>query len=155
MNRKHRMESPKDHRRIEEQEIEANIAGIAEAVNTMNLDRYGKLITADFVNMNKDMEGVVTSTVGRSERLDVLRDFFESNPYRTNATMTPREIVVDGSRAFARIDGILKLSPKEGVDLQGFTLTLDLYLFYVRDEEMGWLSERSIGLEKTRTENAT
>ena len=148
------MESPEARVRAGEEAVKANIAGIAEAVNAMNLEKYGKLITEDFVNMNRDMEGVVTSTVGRRERLDVLSNFFESNPYRTNATMTPREVVVDGDRAFARIDGTLKLSPKEGVDLQGFTLTVDLYLFYIRDRELGWLSERSIGLEMARTQNA-
>lgn len=149
------MESTEDQGSAEEDAVAANIAGIAEAVNTMNLEKYGKLITEDFVNMNKDMEGVVTSTVGRRARLDVLREFFESNPYQIRATMTPREVVVDGNRAFARIDGILELSPKKGIDLQGFTLKLDLYLFYVRDGDMGWLSERSIGLEKTRTDSAS
>ena len=48
--------------------IEANIAGIAHAVNSKNLDIYGRLVTDDFLNMNRDLDGTVTSTVGRQSR---------------------------------------------------------------------------------------
>ncbi len=134
-------------------EVEANIVGIAEAVNAMDLEKYGKLITADFVNMNEDLHGEMTSTTGRQARLDVLRTFFDKSPYATKATMKPSVIHIHGDRAFACVDGTLQLVPKDGTDLRGFTLTLDLYLFFLKEKEHGWLSERSMGIERTRTDD--
>ena len=131
--------------------IEANILGIATAVNDEDLAKYGSLVTEDFVNINKDVNGEVTSTVGRQARLDVLQSFFDHAPLKTQVSMTPLEIIVDGDHAFAHIDGILKLEPKED-SVRGFTLSVDLYLFYYKDDKLGWLSERSFGVETKRVD---
>ena len=132
------------------QEIEANIAGIAQAVNTKNLELYGQLVTEDFLNMNRDLDGEVTSTVGRQSRLDLLTEFFQHSPFDIRATMEATEIHADRKSAFAKIDGVLQFTPKPEVTLEGFTLYLDLFLFYTLDENLGWLSERSMGIEKGR-----
>ena len=132
------------------QEIEENIAGIAQAVNTQDLEMYGRLVTEDFLNMNQSLDGEVTSTVGRQSRLDLLKEFFEQSPFEIQATMTASGIFVDGQKGFAKIDGMLEFKPKPESTLDGFTLYLDLYLFYTRDEQLGWLSERSMGIEKHR-----
>ncbi len=132
--------------------IAANIAGIANAVNDRNLAQYGSLVSEDFVNMNRDLEGKVTTTVGRQARLDVLAGSFEHSPYDIHAEMIPRDISLEGDRAFAQIDGTLTLTPKPATDLTGFRLTVDLYLFYLKDEALGWLSERSMGYERARAE---
>ena len=132
--------------------IRTNIAQIAEAVNAMDLDRYGSLVTADFVNMNQDLQGRLSSTVGRQARLDVLRTFFEHSPYRTTVTMLPSEVHVHGARGFARVDGTAKLTPKEPGELSGYGLKLDIYLFFHNVEGCGWQSERSMGIEKARTD---
>lgn len=132
--------------------VAANIAGIAAAVNGMDLEKYGSLVTDDFVNMNQDLDGKVTTTVGRQARLDVLERSFRHNPFNIHAEMIPREISIAGDRAFARIDGTLTLTPKENTDSAGFSLTVDLHLFYLKDHELGWRSERSMGYERARKE---
>jgi hypothetical protein len=133
--------------------IAANIAQIAEAVNTMNLDKYGSSVTADFVNMNKNLLGQITSTVSRQARLDALKMLFESSPYTATASMKPSEIYFDGDRGFARVDGSLKMTAKEKTDLSSYTLTLDLYLSFHKVEGHGWQSERSMGIETSRTDD--
>jgi ketosteroid isomerase-like protein len=133
--------------------VRANIAQIAEAINEQNLNKYGSLVTTDFVNMNKDLQGGLTTTFSRQERLDVLKVYFENNPFITNAKMEATEVFADGDRAFAHIDGILKLTPKKGSELSGFTLFIDLYLCFHKADELGWLSERSMGIEKSRSDD--
>ncbi|MFT4713938.1 MAG: ketosteroid isomerase-like protein, partial [Candidatus Azotimanducaceae bacterium] len=83
--------------------VRANIAQIAEAINEQNLNKYGSLVTTDFVNMNKDLQGGLTTTFSRQERLDVLKVYFENNPFITNAKMEATEVFADGDRAFAHI----------------------------------------------------
>ena len=131
-------------------DIEVNIAGIAQAVNSQDLDLYGRLVTEDFLNMNRGLDGEVTSTVGRQSRLDLLEQFFAQSPFDIKATMKASGIYIDGPKAFAQIDGMLEFKPKQVGNLDGFTLYLDLYLFYTFDEQLGWLSERSMGIEKDR-----
>lgn len=138
---------------LAEDDVRANIAQIAEAVNEKNLVKYGNLVTTDFVNMNKDLQGALTTTFSRQGRLDVLKIFFENSPFITNATMEATEVFVDSDRAFAHIDGILKLTPKEGSELSGFTLFIDLYLCFHKVKDLGWLSERSMGIEKSRLDD--
>lgn len=132
--------------------ITANVAQIAEAVNTKNLELYGSCVTADFVNMNKNLHGEITSTVTRQERLDALKMLFESSPFTATASMQPSEIYSDGDRGFARVHGTLKMTAKETTELSSFTLTLDLYLSFLKIEGRGWQSERSMGLETSRTD---
>ena len=133
-----------------DKQIEANIAGIAQAVNTKNLANYGQLVTEDFLNMNRDLDGEVTSTVGRQSRLDLLEKFFEHSPFEIRATMKASGIHVDGQKAFAQVDGVLEFRPKNEGSLDAFKLYLDLFLFYTLDEQLGWLSERSMGIETRR-----
>ena len=135
-----------------EEAVASNIAQIAAAVNSMDLHKYGSLVTADFVNMNQDLQGNVTSTVGRQARLDVLQAFFADSPFATRATMIPSDIFIDGNRAFAQVDGTLQLTPKTESAPRGFTLTLQLFLFFLKTEEGHWQSERSMGIELSRSD---
>lgn len=146
------MTNPKEQPSAEDG-ITANIAQIAEAINTMNLDKYGSSVTADFVNMNKNLQGEITSTVSRQGRLDALKTLFESSLYTATASMRPSEIHLDGDRGFARVDGRLKMTAKENTELSSYTLTLDLYLSFHKVEGRGWLSERSLGIETSRTDD--
>jgi hypothetical protein len=112
---------------------------------------YGRLVTEDFLNMNRSLDGEITSTVGRQSRLDILKEFFEQSPFDIQATMKASGIYIDGPKAFAQIDGMLEFKPKREANLDGFTPCLDLYLFYTLDDQFGWLSERSMGIEKHRS----
>ena len=135
-----------------EDRIRANVAQIAEAVNTTDLEKYGRSVTDDFVDMNRNLRGEVTSTVGRQARLDVLKAAFEHGPHTIKALMDPVEIAVDGDRGFARVDGTLTLTPKKQGSAGGFSLTLDIYLFFRNVEGRGWQCERSMGIEKSRAD---
>ena len=136
-----------------EDAIRANIAAIADAVNTMDLDRYGSQVTDDFVNMNRSLDGELTSTVGRQARLDILKTLFEISPFAVKATMVPLDVHAVGDRGFAQVDGTLRLTPKRDGEASGYTLKLDLYLFFCNVEGRGWLSERSMGIEKSRADD--
>ena len=130
--------------------IRRNIDGIAEAINTQNLDLYGRLVTDDFVNMNTDVEGVVTSTVGRQARLDLLRAMFDRGPYGIEAKMNVTTVHADGNHAFAHVDGLLTLRAKAQGAAADAEVALDIYLtFVLRDGT--WLGERSLGVERSRT----
>ena len=76
--------------------IRANLARIAEAINTVNLDLYAENVTTDLVNMTVNLEGEVTTTVSRQARIDELTASFETSPFVRNAAMEPLEILVDG-----------------------------------------------------------
>ena len=103
--------------------------------------------------MNKDLQGETTSTVSRQARLDALKMLFESSPYTATVLMKSSEIYFDEDRGFARVDGTLKMTAKEESELSSYTLTLDLYLSFLRVEGQGWQSERSMGIETSRTED--
>ena len=143
--------------RAEEQSAEdgirANIAQIVEAINDKDLDKYGSLVTPDLVNMTKHgLGGELISTVSRQERLDELRTSFRGTLYTSAITMQASEIFAEGDRGFARIDGTVKMTPKQ-TELSGFTQTVDLYLFYHKDKEHGWLTERSMAIMRARSDD--
>jgi hypothetical protein len=132
----------------EEDEVMANLTRIYEAVNEKDLDKYRDNVTVDLVNMTRHENGDVTSTVGAQTRLDELETFYETSPYTRNALMVPVEILVDGDRAFALIDGTLKFIPKPKTAVRGYTLKVDLYLFFHKVKEYGWQTERSMAVVK-------
>lgn len=133
--------------------IRENISQIANAVNTQDLEKYAKLVVEDFVNMNKDLQGNITTTFSRQERLDVLVVFFEKSPFTIKAAMVPTQVFADRDRAFAHVDGVLRMTPNAGSDLIGFTLFIDLYLTFHKVAGGVWLSERSLGVEKSRMDD--
>ena len=126
--------------------IRANLARIAEAINSKDLDKYGDNVTSDLVNMTASLQGEASSSVGSQARIDELRAFFETSPYTRHAAMDPLEILVDGDRAFALVKGTLSFTPKQGTELDEYTLTVDLHLFFRRVEEHGWQTERSMAI---------
>jgi ketosteroid isomerase-like protein len=133
--------------------IRANIAQTVEAINSQDLEKYARLATVDLVNMTKyGIDGDLISTVGRQVRLDQLEANFANNPYTTTATMTPIEILAQGERGFARIDGSLRMTPKQSGDLKAHTMKLDLYLFYLKHGEHGWQTERSMAIVRSRSD---
>jgi hypothetical protein len=78
---------------------------------------------------------------------------FENSRYTATASMKPSEIYFEGDRGLARVDGILKMAAKENTELSSYTLTVDLYLSFHKVEGHGWLSERSMGIETSRTDD--
>ncbi len=133
-----------DDKSADEEGIRANIRGIVQAINERDLEKYRVNTSADLVNMTASMDGVVTSTRGRQDRLDELQFFFGNSQYSREAGMTPVEIFFHGDKAFAIVDGTLKFSPKPGFDLEPYMLTVDLHLFFVKNDK--WQIDRSMAI---------
>lgn len=133
--------------------IRANIAQIVEAINDKDLIKYGSLVTPDLVNMTKHgLEGELISTESRQARLDELKTSFEGALYTSAITMEASEIFAEGDRGFARIDGTVSLTPKQE-KMSEFSQAVDLYLFYRKDKEHGWLTERSMAIMRPRSDD--
>lgn len=138
----------------DEAAIRTSVQEIAAAVTTRDLPRYGRQVTTDFVEMNRDLEGRMTFSVGRQARLDVLHGAFESSPWIIEARMDAAEVAVGGDNGFARVDGTLVLTPRTpGGDLRAHSVSVDIYLFYCRDDDNGWLIERSMAVERSRSDS--
>lgn len=137
----------------DEAAIRTSVTEIAAAVTTRDLPRYGRQVTDDFVEMNRDLEGRMTYSVGRQARLDVLQAAFDGSPWNIEAVMDAAEVAVGGNNAFARVDGTLVLTPRSSDGgLRAHSVSVDISLFYCRDDDHGWLIERSMAVERSRTD---
>ncbi len=96
------------------------------------------------------LNGELTTTASRQARLDELKKSFANTLYTSVISMEALKTFAEGGRRFARIDGNVRLIPKQS-DLSGFTQTVDLYLFYRKDEKHGWLTERSMAIMRSRS----
>ncbi len=149
------MTTPAEHQ-SDEDGIKANIAGIVTAVNERDLEKYGSLVTADLVNMTQYAPNSrPIATFSRQARLDELQKSFDENLYTSEASMEPTEILVAGNRGFASIDGTLRFTPTPAQrdKLRGSLATLELHLFYLKDQELGWLTERSMAIVRSRIDD--
>ena len=50
-------------------------------------------------------------TFSKKARIDLLKLYFENNPFITNAKMEVTEVFAEDDTAFAHIDGVRKLTP--------------------------------------------
>ena len=132
----------------EEDGIRDSIDRVAQALSQRSVEIYGSAVTENLLNMTLYAPGQeIVTTYGRQARLDQLEKvFFSDTKFDTLAEMTPLEIHVSGDRAFVIVDGTLTYTPKPGNTEPGRRHRLDIYMFYVKDPQQGWQTERSMAI---------
>jgi len=137
----------------DEDGIRDSIQRVAEALSKRSVDVYASAVTENLLNMTLYAPGQeIVTTYGRQARLDQLEQvFFTDTKFDTLAEMTPLEIHVSGDRAFVIVDGTLTYTPKVANTEPGRRHKLDIYMFYFKDPQKGWQTERSMAIVRETT----
>ncbi len=132
--------------------IRDSIQKVVQAINTQDLELYATAVTDDLLNMTLYGEGEeVISTFGRRARLEELAGLFKNAGVNRHAAMTPTEIHVSGDWAYVHVDGVLTFTPQDENSPPGSRHKLDIYMFYWKDPDQGWQTERSMAVVREST----
>lgn len=133
--------------------VKESLKQIAQAFNEEDVALYARNATENLLNM------IVYEVGGRQPkitydlqaRLEELDTIFANNPFNVSTSVKEREIYVADDRAFAIFDVSQTAKPKNGNASEGFNRTLDIYLFLRKEPCIGWQTERSMTIPRSKT----